>query len=100
MKVLKGDKRAELSFAALGQTCVKNSSAVIILAVVYERTMKKYGQREIRYVHIEVGHAAQNIYLQAVSLNLGTVMIGAFNDEKVKKFSTCRIMNTLCPSCL
>ena len=34
---------------------------------------------------MEVGHAAQNVYLQAVSLDLGTVVIGAFNDSKVKK---------------
>lgn len=83
--VIKGDKRAQLSVAALGQSCVKKSAAVIVLAAVYERTMKKYGQRGIRYVHIEVGHASQNIYLQAVSLDLGTVVIGAFDDGKVKK---------------
>jgi nitroreductase len=35
-------------------------------------------------VHIEAGHAAQNVCLQAVSLNLGTVIVGAFDDRKVK----------------
>ncbi len=85
VSVVKGDKRAELCAAGLGQSCIQNGAAVIVIAAVYERTMKKYGQRGIRYVHIEVGHAAQNIYLQAVSLNLGTVMIGAFDDGKVKK---------------
>jgi SagB-type dehydrogenase family enzyme len=85
VNVIEGDKRSELSAAALGQSCVKKSAAVIVLAAVYERTMKKYGQRGIRYVHIEVGHASQNIYLQAVSLNLGTVVIGAFDDGRVKK---------------
>ena len=85
VRVIKGDKRSELCAAALGQSCVEKGAAVIVIAAVYERTMKKYGQRGIRYVHIEVGHAAQNIYLQAVSLNLGTVMIGAFDDGKVKK---------------
>ena len=34
---------------------------------------------------MEVGSAAENIYLQAVSLNLGTVFIGAFFDEQVKE---------------
>ncbi|MFO7996297.1 MAG: SagB/ThcOx family dehydrogenase, partial [Dehalococcoidia bacterium] len=43
----------------------------------------RYGDRGIRYVHMEVGHAAQNIYLQAVALNLGTVVIGAFHDDQV-----------------
>ncbi len=85
VNVIKGDKMHELSAAALGQSCIKKSAAVIVLAAVYERTMKKYGQRGIRYVHIEVGNASQNIYLQAVSLNLGTVLIGAFDDVKVQK---------------
>ena len=85
VKILQGDRRADLCAAALGQTCVKKSAAVIVIAAVYERTMKKYGQRGIRYVHIEVGHVSQNIYLQGMSLNLGTVIIGAFDDEKVKK---------------
>jgi nitroreductase len=31
-----------------------------------------------------VGHAAQNVYLQAVSLQLGTVIIGAFDDDRVR----------------
>jgi len=57
----------------------------MVFAAVYERTTQKYGQRGIRYVPIEVGHAAQNVYLQAVSLNLGTVMVGAFEDNEVKR---------------
>lgn len=34
---------------------------------------------------MESVHAAQNIYLQSVSLYLGTVSIGAFDDNQVKK---------------
>ena len=45
----------------------------------------RYGARGERYVHIEVGHAGQNIYLQATALGLATVAIGAFYDEKVKE---------------
>lgn len=33
---------------------------------------------------MEVGHAAQNVYLQAASLQLGTVVLGAFDDRDVK----------------
>lgn len=83
--VAKGDKRDELCAAALGQTFIKYSAAVIVFAAAYERTTKKYRERGIRYVHMEVGHAAQNIYLQSVSLNLGTLVVGAFNDREVKK---------------
>lgn len=85
VKMVKGDKRAELCSSALGQTSVKTAGAVIVFSAVYERTTQKYGERGIRYVHIEAGHAAQNVHLQAVSLNLGTVVIGAFYDSKVKE---------------
>lgn len=79
-----GDSRAALCKAALGQTPVKNAAAVLVFSAVYERTTIKYGERGIRYVHMEAGHAAQNVYLQAVSLDLGTVVIGAFHDEQVR----------------
>jgi SagB-type dehydrogenase family enzyme len=52
---------------------------------LYDRTTVKYGERGIRYAHMEAGHAAQNVLLQAVSLNLGTVVIGAFQDEQVRR---------------
>jgi SagB-type dehydrogenase family enzyme len=85
MRIAKGDKRSELSASALGQPWVADGAAVIILSAVYERTTRKYGERGVRYVHIEAGHAAQNVYLQLVSLNLGTVVVGAFDDRQVKK---------------
>jgi len=83
-KVARGDKRLALCAAALGQRCVGNAAAVIVFAADYERTAKKYGRRAPRYVHMEVGHAAENVYLQAVSLGLGTTVVGGFRDEKVK----------------
>jgi SagB-type dehydrogenase family enzyme len=85
VKVAEGDKRDELCKAALGQAWIKDGAVVIVFSAVYERTTKKYGERGIRYVHMEVGHAAQNVYLQAVSLNLGTVVVGAFYDNEVKR---------------
>jgi len=83
--VTKGDKRKELCNAALGQPSVRDAALVIIFSAVYERTTVKYGERGIRYVHMEAGHAAQNVFLQAVALNLGTLVIGAFYDDVVKK---------------
>ena len=83
--VVSGDKRSDLYRAALEQESVRDGAAAIIIAAVYERTTQKYGERGIRYVHMEAGHAAQNVYLQAASLNLGTVVVGAFQDERVKK---------------
>ncbi len=84
-RIVDGDKRDALSAAALEQECVRRCSAAIVFSAVYERTTGKYGKRGIRYVHIEVGHAAENLHLQAVSLNLGTVAVGAFFDDEVKQ---------------
>jgi SagB-type dehydrogenase family enzyme len=85
VKIVEGDKRSELGIAALRQDWVKAGAAVIVLSAVYERTTIKYGERGKRYVHMEVGHAAQNAFLQAVSLNLGTVIVGAFDDREVRR---------------
>ena len=84
-KISEGDKRTAISNAALRQDAIENSSAMIIITAIYERTSVKYGKRGERYINMEVGHVGQNIYLQAVSLGLGTVMIGAFDDEALKK---------------
>jgi SagB-type dehydrogenase family enzyme len=74
--------------AALSQSAVRDAAAVIVISAVPARTTGKYGQRGMRYVYMEAGHAGQNIYLQAESLNIGTVSIGAFDDGEVG-----RIMN-------
>lgn len=83
-KVASGDQRKKLAQSAHQQSWVMDAAAVIVIAAVYERTTRKYGTRGIRYVHIETGHAAQNTFLQAESLNLGAVIVGAFDDDGVK----------------
>lgn len=83
--IVQGDKRINIGNAALNQPSIKKAAAVIVFSAIYERTTVKYGERGIRYVHMEVGHAAQNLCLQAVSLGLGTVVIGAFDDSKMKQ---------------
>ena len=79
------DCRAELAVAARNQDCVRTASALLVIAAVFERTTREYGERGVRYVHMEVGHVAQNVYLEACSLNLGTVLVGAFDDREVKR---------------
>lgn len=79
-----GDHRQVVFNAALNQEMILEAPASILISAVYERTNVKYGSRGTRYVHMEVGCAAQNIYLQAESLGLGTVFIGAFHDEEVR----------------
>lgn len=81
--VATGDRRAELAAAALHQDWLMDAALTLVFAARYERTTWKYGRRGIQYVHIEVGHAAQNVQLMAVSLGLGTAVVGAFDDGRV-----------------
>jgi SagB-type dehydrogenase family enzyme len=80
-----GVRSTELADAALGQSCIKDAAVNIILTGVVERTAAKYGDRAERYVLIEVGHAAQNVCLQAPGLGIGVVMVGAISYEDVKE---------------
>jgi SagB-type dehydrogenase family enzyme len=89
-RIAGGDIRPALMQAALGQPCIAQAAAVLLVAAVYERTTAKYGTRGTRYVHMEAGHAAQNVYLQAVSLQLGTVAVGAFDDKRIKAVAALR----------
>jgi len=78
-----GDRRAALAGAASSQGWIAEAAAVLVVAAAAERTTVKYGTRGVRYVHIEAGHAAQNVYLQAAALGLGTTIVGAFDDDAV-----------------
>lgn len=74
------DIRRGVASAALGQNFVAAAPVAILLAAQYGRTTAQYGDRGHRYVLMEAGHASQNIYLQAESLGLATVAVGAFRD--------------------
>ncbi len=84
-QVLQNDLRRELATAALGQSFIAAAPVAIIIAAVYERVTSRYGSRGKRYTDIEVGHIAQNIHLQAVALGLGSVPVGAFDDQALKQ---------------
>jgi SagB-type dehydrogenase family enzyme len=77
------DIRAGLAIAALEQRAFATAPTVILIAGVEERSAEKYGSRAQRYVQIEVGHAAQNLLLQAGVLGIGAVPTGAFRDRDV-----------------
>jgi len=80
-----GDVRLALAKAALNQEFIYEAPVDIVICAKYERALSRYGARGERYVHMEVGHAGQNIYLQATALGLATVAIGAFYDEAVRE---------------
>ncbi|MEM8925011.1 MAG: SagB/ThcOx family dehydrogenase [Actinomycetota bacterium] len=77
------DIREPLAAAALDQQAFETAPAVIAIAGVEERMAVKYGNRAEQYVLIEVGHAGQNLLVQAAVIGLGAVPTGAFRDEEV-----------------
>jgi len=86
IKVGDKDLKKELVRAVYGQIWIGEAPVNIVFTGNYEIIAQKYGKEKAsRYTHMEVGHAAQNVYLQAESLNLGTVVVGGFEVEKVKE---------------
>lgn len=78
------DLRSDLYRAALNQRWVESAPILIVICADYDIMVSHYGGRGRRYVDIEVGHAGENLYLQAQTLGLSTVAVGAFDDNKVK----------------
>ena len=86
VRTIDKDIREGLGAAALGEYMVRDAPATIVYCAVFSRNTQKYGERgRARYVLIDLGHAAQNMYLQAEALHLGTCAIGAFKDGKVRE---------------
>ncbi|WP_440951845.1 SagB/ThcOx family dehydrogenase [Methanococcoides sp. FTZ1] len=83
VQTVEGDRRDELCRVSLSQPQIRDADAVIVITAVYSRIMIKYGNRGVRYAHIEVGCVAENIYLQGMSLGIGICAVGAFEDEEV-----------------
>jgi SagB-type dehydrogenase family enzyme len=80
VKVRGEEVRPALMEAAHGQAFISQAPVCVLFAAVYERTTSRYRERGIRYVHIDLGHAGQNVQLQAEALGLGSVAVGAFDD--------------------
>ena len=77
-----GDRLSALAEAAR-QPVLREAPLVVVIVAVEQRSAQKYGDRAARYVAMETGHAAQNVYLQATALRLATVAVGAFDDNQV-----------------
>jgi SagB-type dehydrogenase family enzyme len=83
--ILEEDIRKELSLACLGQDFIAKAPVSLVVACKSSRTTNRYGARGQRYVYMEAGHACQNAYLAVTNLGLGTVEVGAFYDDNVKR---------------
>jgi len=79
-----GDFRVPLAGASFNQNCVSDGAAIIAFCATYEAMNAKYGPGSEKYIDMEVGHASQNVHLQAVSLGLGTVVVAALREKEVR----------------
>lgn len=86
IKAVDGNLQKTLVDATFQSYMMGDAAAVLVYSAIYERTTRKYGQRgRDRYVPMDVGHSAQNVYLQSVALGLGCCAVGAFKDDLIKK---------------
>jgi SagB-type dehydrogenase family enzyme len=74
------DARMGLYEASGGQQAVGQAPVVFVVTAVYERTTGQFGEeRGARYVHLEAGHATQNMLLEVMALGLRAVPVGGFD---------------------
>ena len=83
MLMQSGDFGSRLRQASYNQSMLETAALNLILAGDYLKIQEVYGDRGIRYLDMEAGHIGQSIYLQCESLNLGTVAVGAFDEQKI-----------------
>jgi len=80
-----GDLSKEFAKAALGQTMVMKAQVTFLWSALVERAKWKYEQRAYRYIYLDAGHIAQNLYLAGEALDLGVCAIAAFFDDEVNR---------------
>lgn len=84
--IIPDDLKSKILKSAYNQSAFKTAAGVLVYAYDYDKMERHYGQRgTIRYAPMDIGHSAENVYLQAEALGIGTVAIGAFDDKKIEK---------------
>lgn len=86
------DLRFALTEAALGEQPWIHEAAVLLIVTADFDAMNSHfhdqppiGARGERYIFMETGAVTQNVYLEAIDCSLGAVLVGGFDDGKVKK---------------
>jgi len=78
-----GDFSQTLAQAALGQRMIADAQVTFIWTAIVARSKWKYRQRAYRYIYLDAGHIAQNLYLAGTAAGMGVCGIGAFFDDQV-----------------
>lgn len=82
---LKGDHRAPVARACLGQSWMATAPVMVVFTAEFQRCAARYGERGKMYTHMEVGHAGENLFLQTQALRLAAGIVGAFTDRDVSQ---------------
>lgn len=87
--ILKEDLRKEISRACYDENQIEKAPVCLIIVIDFSRLIERYGEQRRHYAtifgYMEAGHIAQNIYLQAESLGLGTVSMGGIKEDDVSQ---------------
>jgi SagB-type dehydrogenase family enzyme len=79
--VAPGDARAAVARASLHQSWMTQAPVMVVITGEYRRCTARYGERGVRYTHMEVGNVSQNLFLAAEAQGLGAGIVGAFEDK-------------------
>ena len=86
VKTFSGDTKKLLREAGFGEKPFFASPCVFFFCARFERVSGKFGPEETpRYVYLEAGHAAQNLLLQLIPLEMVGVPIGAVVKPEAQK---------------
>ena len=83
--VAPGDVRAAVARASLHQGWMAQAPVLVVITGEYRRCTARYGERGVRYTHMEAGNVSQNLFLAAEALGLGAGIVGAFEDQALAR---------------
>lgn len=85
LELLRKDNFDKFMAEITGQDLVAKAGVVIFISAILDRTRVKYGDRGYRFVLLDAGHLAQNVYLVSEALKLQCCSIGGFIDDELNK---------------
>ena len=87
LAILKKNKSVvdEIVKAGFDQNFIRYSAITFIWSAVIYRMKWRYGERAYRYIFLDAGHVAQNLYLSAEAIGCGVCAIAAFSDDDMNR---------------
>jgi|GEM_PF-409580 len=78
-RVVEESRQEALFEASLRQNPIRDAPATVVIAAVVERIRDKYPNWTDRFVPVEAGAAAENMFLQVQGIGLATLYMGGFD---------------------